>query len=544
MQTSQITIQNLSYKTPDDKSIFEDLTLSFGAGKVAIIGKNGSGKTTLVKLISGELIPNFGSVNHSGTIAVCPQNLNAFIDNTVADVFDATEKLNALEKIIAGSVDEKDFTILDDDWSIENRIQEQLREFGLKNLDLKKCLNSLSGGEVTRLWLAKVFATDADFLILDEPTNNLDIVVRKMLYEKIKTYRKSIIVISHDRRLLEFMQQIVEISVGKVKTYGGNYKDYLEQKNKEQAAKARQLTDAKQTVQKTKQSIQKTKEKQSQRESQGVRLRKSGSQAKIILDAMKQSATKNQGKLATREDQMLERAQKKLDDAKANVEISKEFRLVLPKTKVPSGKMVVCFEQVCFSYDDTEKPIINNFDLTIAGPKRIAIVGENGSGKSTLVKLIAGQLTPTEGKITRGVENIKYLDQQASLLNPEFSILDNFKMFNPQIKETEARSCLAQFLFRNQDALKQVANLSNGEKTRVLLACILMAQQPPQLLILDEPTNHLDLTSIAAIEGALNCYQGALILISHDEVFTNNIAITEMIQLPDLGLTCKSLDQI
>ncbi|CAL7963553.1 hypothetical protein GAMM_40319 [Gammaproteobacteria bacterium] len=229
---------------------------------------------------------------------------------------------------------------------------------------------------------------------------------------------------------------------------------------------------------------------------------------------------------------MLAKAQKSLNEAKANIEISEEFKFSLPETKVPNGKIVICLEQVGFSYSNSNKQIIDNFDLTVTGPERIAIVGSNGSGKTTLVKLITGTLIQATGKITREIENIRYLDQHMSLLDPKLSIFDNFEIFNPQIKETEARFCLARFLFRDRDALKIVMNLSNGEKTRVMLACVLMAKQPPQLLILDEPTNHLDLTSIAAIESALNCYEGAMIVISHDEVFINNIAVTKTISLP------------
>lgn len=529
--TSQILIQNLSYKTTDGKPIFEDLILSFGISKTAIVGKNGSGKTTLVKLITGELSPTLGFIQTNGTIAVCPQNLDEFAHNTIADIFNATAKLNALEKITAGSVSENDFDILNDDWDIQNRIHIQLKEFALENLDLRRQLNTLSGGEITKLWLTKTFATNADFLILDEPTNNLDITARQLLYEKIVNYKKNLIIISHDRKLLELMQQIMEITATNIKIYGGNYSAYLEQKNTEQIAKQRQLDNAKKALQKTKQSIQATQEKRAQRESQGKRLRKSGSQAPIILDGFKQRATRNQGKLATREELMLAKAQKTFAAARTNIEISEELKFTLPQTHVPNGKNVICLEQVSLSYPGGETPIIDHFDLTVNGPERIAIIGDNGSGKTTLVKLIMGTITPTTGKVTQGIENIRYLDQQASLLNPQLSIADNFKIFNPELKETEARLCLARFLFRNTDALKSVANLSNGEKMRAMLACVLMAKQPPQLLILDEPTNHLDLASITAIENALQYYEGALIVISHDKVFIDNIGVTKTITL-------------
>jgi ATPase subunit of ABC transporter with duplicated ATPase domains len=530
---SKIIIQNLFYKTQDNKNIFEDLTISLGFGKTAIIGKNGCGKTTLVKLIAGEFLPTSGSIRLNGTVAICPQDFSIFNYNTIADVFGATEKLEALERIASGSINSNDFTILNDDWGIQNRIQEQLKECGLEYLSLWRKLSTLSGGEITRLWLAKTFATNIDFLLLDEPTNNLDIASRKMLYHKITNYKNKLIIISHDRKLLELMDQIIEINTSGIKIYGGNYYDYLEQKNTEKLAKERHFEDAKKTMQKTKQSIQTSQEKRAQRETQGKRLGKSGSQAPIILDAMKRNASKNQGKMATRENQMLIKAQKVLDEARANIEINEEFKFALPKTNVSNGKLVLALEQVSFMYPTNKEfiPIINNFNLNITGPERVALVGNNGCGKTTLVKLITGELTPTSGKITQGIKNIGYLDQQISLLKPNISVLDNFKIFNPDFKENESRLHLARFLFRNQEALKPVAYLSSGEKIRAMLACILMAKQPPQLLILDEPTNYLDLISISTIEEALNCYEGALIVISHDETFTENIAITKTISL-------------
>lgn len=182
-----------------------------------------------------------------------------------------------------------------------------------------------------------------------------------------------------------------------------------------------------------------------------------------------------------------------------------------------------------FTYESTERPIFENFSLRIQGPERIALSGPNGSGKTTLVKLLLGELKPINGKISLGTDRISYLDQHASLLDPHLSVLENFRTFNPSINETTARLYLAQFLFRNIDALKIAKDLSGGEKIRALLACVLMAEHPPQLLILDEPTNHLDLSSIECIESALQKYQGAMIVISHDKDFLKNISVMRTI---------------
>jgi ATPase subunit of ABC transporter with duplicated ATPase domains len=177
-------------------------------------------------------------------------------------------------------------------------------------------------------------------------------------------------------------------------------------------------------------------------------------------------------------------------------------------------------------------PIIQNFALTISGPEHVALIGNNGSGKTTLVKLILGELPMSAEKIYLGVDHVRYLDQHTKLLVPELSILENFLRFNPDIGETDARFFLAQFLFRNVTALKRVTDLSGGEKLRAALACALLSNYPPQLLILDEPTNHLDITSITCIESALKNYKGALLVISHDQTFLKNVGIMREISAP------------
>jgi ATPase subunit of ABC transporter with duplicated ATPase domains len=210
-----------------------------------------------------------------------------------------------------------------------------------------------------------------------------------------------------------------------------------------------------------------------------------------------------------------------------NIEISHEIKISIPETKVPQGKMILEMEEVTFAYPDS-KPIIANSNLKIQGPERIGIVGKNGSGKTTLVKLILNELIPASGKIYVGTPRVRYLEQNATTLNPTLSILENFKLLNPECTENDSRAALAQFLFRNTAALKLVKELSGGERLRALLACVLMGKNLPQLLILDEPTNHLDLVSIESIESALNCYEGALIVISHDGKFLNNINILDI----------------
>jgi len=527
----QIILQQLSYAITSNKPLLENLSLAFRREKTAIIGRNGIGKSTLLKLIVGELKPSSGKTNLSGTIFYCPQDFALHLDSIVIEILGAAEKISALDRIELGSMDLHDFEIVGDDWNIKSRTIEHLKKFGLADIELTRSLRSLSGGEITRLWLAKAFFEKVDFIIFDEPTNNLDLKSKQLLCAAIQKWDKGLIVVSHDRNLLELMDKIVELTSKGAHVYGGNYQHYLEQKSLEEVALSRQLNDAKKHMSKTKESIQKSREKHAQREAKGNSIRRSGSQSKLILDSMKERSGKTSRKLSIKEDLLLKTAEQQLKSAKEKLEITNQIKINLPKTSVPSQKIIAKLEGVSFKYETQSHPIIHHLNLLISGPERIALVGDNGSGKTTLVKLIQGILKPCNGKINMGTSRISYLDQNASLLNPDLSILENFKKINPDIDETAARFSLADFLFRNTDALKIVSRLSGGEKLRAALACILTSNVPPQLLILDEPTNHLDLSGIAAIESALVCYQGSLIVISHDKIFLENINLSRYIQL-------------
>ena len=257
---------------------------------------------------------------------------------------------------------------------------------------------------------------------------------------------------------------------------------------------------------------------------------------------MSNRSTSSQGSLLIRSNRMLDAAHEKLRSAKEQLDIQDEIHVSLPQTYVPNGKVILEIEHLSFCYHQTTQPLISDFSLTIQGAERIALCGGNGSGKTTLINLIlsmdptfqrdASRLKPSHGNIYLGTEHINYLDQNASQLNPELSILANFLQLNVDATENEAYQVLAQFLFKNVSALKLVKHLSGGEKLRALLACILKSSQPPQLLILDEPTNHLDLNSIKNIQSALKNYQGAMIVISHDQTFLESIAIERIIYAP------------
>jgi ATPase subunit of ABC transporter with duplicated ATPase domains len=529
MFKKNLICENLSYSI-GEKNILRNISLSLGQEKTGLVGSNGVGKTTLIRLLVGELQPQIGSIYVGGKIGYLPQNFVANKEDTIAAVLGIEQKLSALEKINSGSAAQIDFEIVGDDWDVQEKAKIALSKVNLSHLDLSRKIKNLSGGETTRLFFARLLLSNPDFLILDEPTNNLDQESRLALYESINSFDGGVLVVSHDRKLLSFMNQIIELSSLGTKIYGGNFEDYVEQKSIEQEALAQDLVDAQKFLRKTKKVVQETKEKYEKRVSMGNKERHEGSQPKMVLDYHKGRAEVTKSKLEARTDKQIDTAKDKLNLAKSKIEQKDFLDFDLEATRVHNSKIVVDIKNLTFAYPGCN-PIIKDLNLTIVGPKRIALVGQNGSGKTTLLKLIMGQLTPTAGSIKVGVEYFVYLDQNLSILDPKQTILENFKRLNPIVKETDCRLRLATFLFSHDAVGKNVEVLSGGEKMRVALACIFMSDTPPQLVILDEPTNNMDLESIASMEKALQNYKGALIVVSHDEVFLQNIEVADKIDV-------------
>jgi ATPase subunit of ABC transporter with duplicated ATPase domains len=521
-----ILIHEIQYHTID-KKLFQNLTVSFSQQKIGLVGRNGVGKSTLLKLMTGELCPQKGTIQTSGTVVYVPQNPEFSLKISVAQFFECEEKINALHQISQGSVDEKNFEILNEEWDIEERLQQNLKLFGLEKININRLLSSLSGGELTRLFLTKAFYSNADLLIFDEPTNHLDRSARMQFYTAVKKWQKGMIIVSHDRTLLNLMDETIELTTLGAKQYGGHYDFFMTQKQIEQAALEQKRQDAEKQLLNNKTSIQQSREKHEQKQSYGRELRLSGKIDKIGANSKKGRSEKTQSQLSIKKERMMEQAQSDLKSAKEQIEIIDEIHVDLPETYVPNGKLILEIEDLYFSY--SEHKLIENFNLKIHGPERIALMGDNGSGKTTLIKLILNKLVPQQGKINRGTDRINYLDQECQLLNPDISILDNFLKLNPDATLNDAHKHLAAFLFKNTAVKLLVKNLSGGEKIRALLCCVLMSRKPPQLLILDEPTNHLDIHSVQIIESALRCYQGAMMVISHDERFLENMRVDRII---------------
>ncbi|WP_293676699.1 ABC-F family ATP-binding cassette domain-containing protein [uncultured Phenylobacterium sp.] len=528
-KSSLITLDGLSYVTPDGKSLFDNLTLAFGPERTGLVGRNGAGKSTLVRVILGGLAPSAGRVSVRGRLGVLRQTLIPPPGASVADLLGVAPALARLRRIEAGDGTEDD--LAEADWSLEARLAAALADVDLASLDLDRPASSLSGGQVTRASLAGLVAAEPDLLILDEPTNNLDAAARELVVQVLGRWKGGAIVISHDRALLRRMDRIVELSGLGAQVYGGGYDLYAERKADAEAAAARGVADAEKEAARVAREAQVAAERKARRDAAGKRARAKGDAPKIALDFKAERAEASGGRGQRLADRQKAEAAEALAGAESRVERVRRLAFDLPPSGLAAGKTVLVFEDVDFGYPGLP-PVLSRQSLRIVGPERVAVSGPNGSGKTTLIRLAAGELEPSSGRIIRGAP-AAFLDQQTALLGDDASLVATFRRLNPASSENAARAALARFLFRGAMAEKPVASLSGGERLRAALACVLLGDRPPQLLILDEPTNHLDLDSIAAVEDALAGYDGALLVVSHDRDFLDAIGIqTEICLAP------------
>ena len=522
-----ITLDGLAFRTPDGRTLFEDLTLAFGGERTGLVGANGCGKTTLLRLILGELAPAAGSVTSRGRLGVLRQGLAPPPGASLADLLDAADELARLERIDRGEGSEAD--LADADWSLPARLETALVEVGLAGFDLARSAATLSGGEATRAHLARLLIARPDMILLDEPTNNLDAEARAAVRRVLADWNGGALVVSHDRALLRGMDRIVELSGLGARLYGGGYDLYVERREEEAAAARRDLDTAARDARRVERDAQATRERQDRRDAAGLRAKARGDQPKIILNAMGSRAEKTRAGQERLADRKRMEAQATLDAARARVERIRKLGFELPPSGLAAGKLVLAFEDVAFAWPNAA-PVVSGLSFRLTGPRRLAVTGANGSGKTTLIRLAAGDLAPIAGRITRGVAAV-VLDQRAALLRDDETLIENYRRLNPAADDNAAHAALARFLFRNVAALKPARDLSGGERLRAALACVLMATRPPQLIILDEPTNHLDLDSIEAIEAALAAYDGALLVVSHDDDFLAAVGVDATLRL-------------
>jgi ATPase subunit of ABC transporter with duplicated ATPase domains len=520
-----LILDSISLVTPDGRPLFDELTLALGRERTGLVGRNGSGKSTLLRLIAGESEPASGSVQRIGSIGMLAQSADD--RQKVAQALGVADDLACLRRLEngEGSLDDA----AEADWTLEARLHTALAETGLPAMPLDRPVASLSGGERTRVALARLLIEAPDLLLLDEPTNNLDADGREAVAQLLERWHGGALVASHDRALLERVDRIVELTPVGITMFGGGWSDFAEQRDAARARADAELERAQDALRNTERSIQKAREKKARRDSAGRAYAGSGSQAAILLGGQKQRAEASSARENYLADRQLGDRAGALEEARTKVEILTPLAIDLPGTNLPGGRQLVAFRDVTMTFGD--RRLFCPLSFEIRGPERIAIRGANGSGKTTLFRLMSGELKPASGDISRLTDRVAVLDQHVGLLDPAASILDNLQRLNPEQTGNEAHAALARFAFRNRAALQIAGSLSGGERLRAGMACVFARPQPPFLLLLDEPTNHLDLASIEELEHALRGFDGALIVISHDQAFLQAIGIQRAIVL-------------
>ena len=360
-------------------------------------------------------------------------------------------------------------------------------------------------------------------LLLDEPTNNLDLVARHRLYDAVGSWKGALVIVSHDRELLDMVDQIGELRSGEVRWYGGNLGDYEQAVAVEQEAAERAVRTAESDVQRQKRELIEARIKLDRRQRYGQKMQDTQRVPKIIANALKRQAQVSAGKLRIGHEDRLDEAKARLAAAEEAVRDDDEFRIDLPATAVPSGRGVLALRAAEVRYGARA-------DLLVRGPERMALTGRNGAGKTTLLRTLAGEIPAVSGEVKVSVP-VRYLPQRLDILDPGLTIVQNVARAAPAATENQIRAQLARFLFRGRRADQQAGTLSGGELFRATLASLLLAEPAPQLLLLDEPTNNLDMASVRQLSGALRSYRGALLVASHDVPFLREIGMTRWLRL-------------
>ncbi|WP_103545261.1 ABC-F family ATP-binding cassette domain-containing protein [Streptomyces sp. SM1] len=522
-----LTCTSLAFTWPDGTTVFEGLDVAFGPGRTGLVGVNGSGKSTLLKLIAGELTPSDGTVRVAGEVGYLPQNVTLDTTLRVDEALGVAARRAALHAIETGDVAEEHFETVGDDWGVEERALATLGELGLGHIGLDRTVGEVSGGESVLLRLAALLLRRPDVLLLDEPTNNLDLYARRRLYTAVAGWPGVMIVVSHDRELLELVDQIADLRSGEVTWYGGNYSAYEEALAVEQEAAERMVRVAEADFRKQKRELVDAQVKLARRKRYGQKMWDQKREPKIVMGARKRAAQESAGKHRIMHEEKVAEARERLDDAVDAVRDDDEIRVDLPYTAVPPGRDVLTLRDLGLAYGARV-----DGGLDLRGPERVALIGRNGAGKTTLLRTVAGELEPASGEARVHVP-LRFLPQRLDVLEAELSVAENVARFAPGATNNRVRARLARFLFRGARADQKAETLSGGERFRAALAALMLAEPAPQLLLLDEPTNNLDMASVRQLTTALESYEGALIVASHDLPFLDSIGITRWLLMEE-----------
>ena len=544
-----VVLDRLTFTWPDGSIALDGVSGAFGSGRTGLVGRNGAGKSTLLRLMAGSLEATSGAITASGEVAYLPQQLTLDVDRRVAELLGVSAALDAVRAISAGDVDPVHFDAVGDDWDIEARAEASLAEAGLAPEFLDRRVGELSGGEAVLVAIAGIRLRRAPITLLDEPTNNLDRDARTKLAAMVQAWKGTLIVVSHDLSLLELMDDTAELYAQTLSVFGGPYSQWRAWLDAEQDAARQAEVTAAQAFRKEKRQRIEAEVKLAHRTRTAKKAEIEKRVPKIVAHGRKMAAEVSAGKLRTEVGAKEDAARSVLDEAGRRVRSDASMKIELPDPQVSRSRRIA-------TIGDHERAWV------IQGPERVALIGRNGAGKTTLLeRLVAagvhnsGEMTPVRPQGREGSESetevlssvrpalhaeahtdlIGYLPQRVDGLDERRSVFENIAAAAPHVPEKELRNRLARFLIRGATAERPVAALSGGERFRVALAKLLLADPAPHLVVLDEPTNNLDLDTVAQLVEALRAYRGAVLIVSHDDAFLRRLDLDLTLEIDAEG---------
>lgn len=524
---ASVTLDRLTFTWPDGSAALDQVSGSFGSGRTGLVGRNGSGKSTLLRLIAGDLTPTSGSVVATGDVAYLPQRLTLDVDRRVAELLGVASALDAVRAIAAGDVDPAHFDAVGDDWDIEARAEASLAEAGLAPEFLDRRVGELSGGEAVLVAIAGIRLRRAPITLLDEPTNNLDRDARGKLAAMIGGWKGTLIVVSHDVSLLDTMDDTAELYAHTLSVFGGPYSQWRAWLDTEQDAAVQAERDAAQAERKEKRQRIEAETKLAHRTRTAKKAEREKRVPKIIAHGRKMAAEVSAGKLRTEVGAKEDAARAAREEAGRRIRTDAAMKIELPDPEVSRARRIA-------TIGDGERSWV------IQGPERVALVGRNGAGKTTLLeRLVASSAdgVPHPGPLQAQAHTtaVGYLPQRVDGLDEARSVFENVAAAAPHVPEKELRNRLARFLIRGATVDRPISSLSGGERFRVALATLLLADPAPHLVVLDEPTNNLDLDTVEHVVEALRAYRGAVLIVSHDDAFLTRLDLDLRLEIDTAG---------
>lgn len=527
-----LLLQNISCILPAGDSLFDNIQLSLDRQeKVALIGNNGTGKSTLLKIIAGQLQPAAGLVARLAAPYHVPQIFGQYNHLSIAQALGIDQKLQALREILTGQVTEENMIVLDDDWTLEERCAAALHYWQLSGLDLFQKLETLSGGQKTKVFLAGMHIHQPQLILLDEPSNHLDAAGRQLLYDFIRSTSATLLVVSHDRMLLNLLGSVCELSPQGIQRYGGNYDFYAAQKQAEEKAKQQEVKSREKDLRKAKEKERETLELQQKLDARGRKKQEKAGVARIMMNTLRNNAENSTAKIKSVHAEKISSMSLALQTLRNALPDLDKMKLGFDTSGLHEGKILFTASNINFAYNG-EALWQQALSFQIRSGERMGLIGSNGSGKTTLINLLLGKLEPTTGTLYRAEMKAVYIDQEYALIDNGRTVYEQAQQFNASgLQEHEIKIRLTHFLFTKEDWNKVCSALSGGEKMRLVLCCLTIQNQSPDLIILDEPTNNLDLQNMQILTNAINNYQGTLIAVSHDAHFMEEAGVSNSILL-------------